>query len=516
MLKTNYYTPPSALDLIVFEKLVAPEHYLRRVKGLISFQVVREIIAGCYSATMGRPADDPVLMLKLSFLQFQYDLSDHDVLEQAKVNIALRFFLDLGLESKLPVPSLLSQFRTRLGQANFRKVFEEILRQIRAHGLVKDRLRLKDATHVLANIAVPRTIELVAQTRAQLLAAARPWAAAEVAAHEARAAEVRQATADLKAEQRLLQRVEHLRQIVEWADAKQLLLTGGADLGLDAEQQKQFERALELAHKVLADREPKAQDKLLSLTDTEARVGKHGGYYTGYALDVSLDADSEIICALEVLPANGAEAGNAQALLEAEEAAQGNDVQSLSLDSIGFQGAVLRALTAEGGPQVEVFVPPYTHESNHPELYQPADFQLNATKDELTCPGGAQTRTRYRASHHQGYQFNFSKQQCAPCPLRDQCLKPANKSGRTVVRNDYEAEYAAARARAQTAQYKEVRKQHPRIERKLADLIRWHGGRRVRYRGRLRVKIQYFLTAVVVNFKRLVKLYYQPLAVQPI
>jgi transposase len=515
MLKTDYYTPPSALDLIVFEKLVPPDHYLRRVKELIHFDPVREMVAGCYSPTMGRPADDPVMMLKLSFLQFQYDLSDREVIEQAKVNIAFRFFLDLGLESQLPVPSLLTQFRARLGAEMFRQVFEEILRQIRAHGLVKDRLRLKDATHVIANIAVPRTIELVAQTRGQLLEAARPLAADEVAAHEARAEEVRQATADLKDDQRLLQRVEHLRQIVAWADSKQEQLTNDAEPKLDPEQRAEFNRALELAHKVLADRDPQAADKLVSLVDPDARVGKHGGYYTGYALDVSLDADSEIICSLDVLAANGDEAANAQALVESEEAAQGNDVESLSIDSIGFRGDVLRALTEEGGPQVEVYVPPYSHESNHPELYQPSDFQLDEAKAELTCPGGQKTRTRYRASHNQGWQFNFKKEQCAHCPLRDKCLKPANKSGRTVVKNDYEAEYAAARERAQTPAYQEVRNQHPRIERKLAEMIRWHGGRRVRYRTRARVKIQYFLTAVVVNFKRLVKLFHQPLAVQP-
>lgn len=516
MLKMDYYTPPSALDLIVFEKLVSSEHYLRRVKELIDFDMVRETIVGCYSATMGRPADDPIMMLKFSFLQFQYDLSDREVIEQAKVNIAFRFFLDLGLESKLPVASLLTQFRARIGAEIFRKVFETMLGQIRAYGLVKDRLRLKDATHVIANIAVPRTIELVGQTRQQLLNAARPFAADEVAAHESRAEEIRQATTDLKDDQRLLQRVEHLRKIVVWADAKQQQLTNDSNSELFEKERMQFEHALELAHKVLADREPKAKDKLVSLVDSEARVGKHGGYYTGYALDVSIDADSEIICALEVLPANGDEAANAKVLIESEEAAQGNDVQSLSIDSIGFRGEVLRELTAEGGPQVEVYVPPYTHESNNPELYQPSDFQLNEMNDELSCPGGAKTRTRYQASHNQGWQFNFPKQQCANCPLRDKCLKPNNKSGRTVIKNDYQAEYSAARERATTEEYQQVRKQHPRIERKLADIIRWHAGRRVRYRTLARVKIQYFLTAVVVNFKRLVKLFFNTLAVQPV
>lgn len=516
MLKADYSQPPSAVDAILFEKLVPATHYLRRVKELIKFDTVREIVAPCYSATLGRPADDPVLLLKLSFLQFHYTLSDREVIEQAKVNIAFRFFLDLGLESQLPVPSLLTHFRVRLGAERFGQVFDDILRQMRQHGLVKDRLRLKDATHVLANIAVPRTIELVAQTRQQLLEAARPWAADEVTAHEARAAEIRQATADLKDNERLLHRVEHLRQIVAWADDQQRQLAHDATTKSDDQPQAEFNRALALAHKVLSDRDPKATDKLLSLVDPDARTGFHGAYYNGYALDLSIDADSEIICALDVLVANGDEAANAKSLIESEEAAQGNDVESLSIDSIGFRGEVLRELTAAGGPQLEVYVPPYSHESNHPELYQPADFKLNETNDELECPGGQKTRTRYRASHNQGWQFNFSQKQCAQCPLRDQCLKPGNKSGRTVVRNDYEAEYAAARARAQTEQYQEVKQQHPRVERKLAEFIRWHGGRRVRYRTRARVKIQYFLTAVVVNCKRLVKLICQPLAVQPI
>ena len=62
-------------------------------------------------------------MLKLSLLQFQYDLSDSQVLRQAQVNVAFRFFLDLSLESLLPVPSLLSQFRTRLGTERFERVW---------------------------------------------------------------------------------------------------------------------------------------------------------------------------------------------------------------------------------------------------------------------------------------------------------------------------------------------------------------------------------------------------------
>ena len=72
--------------------------------------------------------------------------------------------------------------------------------------------------------------------------------------------------------------------------------------------------------------------------------------------------------------------------------------------------------------------------------------------------------------------------------------------------NDFTAEYRAARALAQTEAYAQVRKEHPKIERKLAEIIRYHGGRRTRYRGRWQVAIQYLLTALVVNVKQMVKL----------
>jgi IS5 family transposase len=84
-----------------------------------------------------------------------------------------------------------------------------------------------------------------------------------------------------------------------------------------------------------------------------------------------------------------------------------------------------------------------------------------------------------------------------------------------VIKNDYEAQYQAAQQRAQTEAYRAVRREHPRIERKLAEMMRWHAGRRVRYRGRLRVKLQYLLTAVVVNCKRIVKLLSTSLDPQP-
>jgi hypothetical protein len=79
-----------------------------------------------------------------------------------------------------------------------------------------------------------------------------------------------------------------------------------------------------------------------------------------------------------VLAANADEAANARNLIESEEAAQGNNIESLSIDSIGFNGPVLKALSDEAaGPQLTVFVPPKPDWPATPDLYQPDEFKLN-------------------------------------------------------------------------------------------------------------------------------------------
>jgi transposase len=513
MLKESYYTEPTEVDQMVFAQLVPPEHYLRQVKRLIDFERFRELVKDCYSPAMGRTAEDPVRMMKLTFLQFHYTLSDREVIAAAQVNVAFRYFLDLSLASRLPVPSLLSQFRTRLGVARYQALFDQVVTQAREYGLIRDRLRLKDATHVIANIAVPSTLRLVAQTRQRLLDAVRPYAPERVAADEAEAEVVRQATADLPDTDRLVARVTPLRAIVAWADTVQQDL--GPLLAAPDKERTRFEAALALAHRVLADRdEPDKGDQVRSVVDADARCGKHGAYFDGYLLDISLDADSELLTALNLLPGNGDEARDTQTLLEAEERAQGNDVEAVSIDGIGWNGEVLRALSAPEGVGVEVYVPP-PPAPEATSLFGPEAFVLDAQRRVVTCPGGQQTATKARNAHNTGWKFVFARRQCAACPLQARCMaQPPKWKGRSVIKNDYQAEYEAARARATTPGYAAVRQQHPRVERKLADIVRYHDGRRSRYRGQWRVQVQYLLTGLVVNVKRMVKLL-RPQGAQP-
>jgi len=482
-----------------FLEAVPEDHFLRRMLQSVDFEAFRPLVEPAYKA-FGRPPLDCIFMLKLELLARQYRLSDREVINAVRFNIAYRLFLGISLKSPLPHHTLLTYFRQRLGPERLQQVFDNLVGQARRLGLVKDRLRLKDATHVIANIAVPSTIRLVADVREKLLEALRPFAAEQVAEEEARAEAIRLATEDAKDEDRLLQRVTHLRAILAWADA----LAVPADLAQSAAAKK-LQAVLTLAHKVLADREdPKAGDKVVSTQDPDARCGKHGDFYEGFLLDVAMDADSEIITAMNVLPANGDEGADALHLIRQEEQAHGNDVETLSIDGAGYRGELLRELTDPQDLNMEVIVPPSTRIAL--TVFGPEEFKLSDDSATLTCPAGQSTSQWERNAHDTGRKFRFSKKQCGDCALREQCLSNPQAKSRTVIKNDYEAEYQAAQAKAQTPEYAAIRKEHPAIERKLSELVNRHDARHARYRGCRKVRWQMLLIGLVVNLKRMTRL----------
>jgi transposase len=506
MLSQEKAPPLPEYDRHVFEIVVPTNHYLRQVAERIDFERFRVRLAEAYSLNLGRPPIDPVRMLKILFLRFHYKLSDRQVMERTKTDVAFRWFLDLGLRETVPNHTDGTYFRRRIGAERFAKVFQELVGQAREAGLVKDRLRLKDATHLLADAAEITPLTLAAQVRERLLQAAAAFFTDWVNEQRARLDLLRQTTAEFTDDERLAARIEHLRDMaVQLRERVATLPTLAAD---DAKRQR-LEKALALTAKLLEDRSnPEAKDRLRSAIDPDARTGLHGDFFLGFMLDLAIDADSEIITAVNVLPANGPEAADAITLIQQEEAAQNNDVKGLSLDGAGFNGPVLRQLTDPDGLNLDVTVP--LPQPAARTTFGPERFSLTVLENgcgEVTCPAGQTTRQRERLKDKHGCRYTFKKSQCANCPLREQCLQnPNSKKGRTVIKNDYEVEYRRVQEKAATPEYAATRREHPKIERKLGEMARHHGNRRACYRGLGKVLCQSILTALVVNVKRMVKL----------
>ena len=368
MLGDRVSWPLSEFDHEVFKAFVPREHHLRKALGVIAWDDFHETLAPYYSADQGRPSEPPVLMLKFEYLRYHYNLSDRQVVERAKTDMAFRYFLQVGVHYRPPDSSSLCLFRGRLGQDGFRKVFRQVVGFAREEGLVKDRLPLKDASHVIAKIAIPGTLALVAQGRDKLLAAAEPFEPVRVEGERINVELLREANASRKAEDRLLARVTHLREILAWADEMV-----PPDDATDNLSWQAFLQQRRVAHKILADQDnPKAGDRIRSVVDPEVRRSKHGEWYDGYLVDITTDADSELIMEINVLAANGAEALDTLALVRQEEAAHGAEIESISIDGAGFNGPLLRELEDPEGLAINVFTP--APKERETKVFTPEDF----------------------------------------------------------------------------------------------------------------------------------------------
>ena len=95
----------------LYDIVVSKDNILRKIKENVDFSFVNGMVADSYCADFGRPAKEPEMMFKLLFLKTWFDLSDRQLIENARVNMAYKYFLDLNPEDEMVDASLLSVFR---------------------------------------------------------------------------------------------------------------------------------------------------------------------------------------------------------------------------------------------------------------------------------------------------------------------------------------------------------------------------------------------------------------------
>jgi IS5 family transposase len=124
---------------------------LKDLAQVVDFRFVQEHCKDFY-VDWGRDPWDPVLMFKMVFLQFLYDLSDREMEEQAAFNLVYKWFLGLSTEELPPDHTVLCRFRQRLGPEGFETLFNQVVEQARNRGFITDRLHIIDSTHIIARV----------------------------------------------------------------------------------------------------------------------------------------------------------------------------------------------------------------------------------------------------------------------------------------------------------------------------------------------------------------------------
>jgi hypothetical protein len=476
-------------------------------------------------AGVGRRSVPPRIVATVMVLQRLQGLSDREAVEAFSFDARWKYACG-GLAFDYPGFShtVLVDMRARLAaSARPNRIFEVTVQAARQAGLVGVR-RVLDSTPLYDAVATMDTVTLLGSAIRGLLKVAEGRLEAELRGvlasgeeyaslakpqidwddQAARAALVDARARDARAVLGVLQgRV--LPTAV--AEAARLL---AAVVGQDLEQGD--DGSFRIARKVAADR-------VISVVDPDARHGHKSSArgFDGYKGHASVDPDSELVTATAATAGNAGDAAAAPGLLAelvaqvqgdppaptAASAADGGPqapTPTVYGDSAYGTGPLLASLHTAGiDPRIKIQAPvaPGGH-------FTKDRFQIDLAAGVVTCPAQHTVPIVYnpdpRHRHHGQASFGPA---CASCPLGGQCTSAA--AGRTITITAYEQELAAARARQAdpdlAADYRATR---PKVERKLAHLVRRrHGGRCVRVRGLAKVAADFNLLAAAVNLARL-------------
>lgn len=109
------------------EHYIPQDHLLRQIDQVLDLTSFREHLSPYYSHT-GRPSIDPELMMRMLIIGYCYGIrSERRLCEEIQLNLAYRWFCQLGLEDTIPDHSTFSKNRHgRFRESNaFRFVFPD-------------------------------------------------------------------------------------------------------------------------------------------------------------------------------------------------------------------------------------------------------------------------------------------------------------------------------------------------------------------------------------------------------
>lgn len=152
-------------DHYIYNQVVPKSHFLRQIKELIPWEELTRDLLSCYQggAQYGPIPYHPALLIKMLALAFLYKLSERQVEEFVRYNLAAKYFVGLGVDQVAPDHSTLSVFRDRIlaerGPQAFDELFQDIVRIAGEKGITFGPIQVVDATHSVADVDVKKENE---------------------------------------------------------------------------------------------------------------------------------------------------------------------------------------------------------------------------------------------------------------------------------------------------------------------------------------------------------------------
>ena len=117
------------VQIVCMDDLVPQNHLLRIIDKAIDWRFIYDLVEDKYSPDFGRPSMDPVVLIKIPFIQYLYGIrSMRQTIKEIEVNVAYRWFL--GLEMQEPVPHFSTFGKNYTRRFKDTDLFEQIFSHI--------------------------------------------------------------------------------------------------------------------------------------------------------------------------------------------------------------------------------------------------------------------------------------------------------------------------------------------------------------------------------------------------
>lgn len=153
MMTQNADKKRDQMQIFCMEDLIPEDHLLRLIDKAIDWNFIYDLVEDKYCHDNGRPSMDPVMLIKIPFIQYLYGIrSMRQTIKEIEVNVAYRWFLGLDMLDKVPHFSTFGKNYSRRFKDTdlFEQIFSHILEECYKFRLVDPTEVFVDATHVKA------------------------------------------------------------------------------------------------------------------------------------------------------------------------------------------------------------------------------------------------------------------------------------------------------------------------------------------------------------------------------
>ena len=449
---------PKMLYSISLQELVPKDNFYRRLGQTLDLHFLRAATAPYYGSE-GQESIDPIVFFKILIVGYLNNInSDRHLVEYCADSLGIRLFLGYDIDEVLPWHSTISRTRQLYGEEVFLSLFQKVLSQCVARGMVRGKRQAIDSAFIKANASMDSLLE-------------------------------KEVVADA---------TEYVRELDEQSDYK-------------ADTQKE---SIQPDHRV-----PKPTDKQgnpirsshlsnqthYSATDPDARISFKPGKVCrlNYFAQIAVDDAHHLITGAMADHASKRDSDCLPDILgQTISNLAGNDIQidQIIADTNYSSGNALRYCEKN---KIDAYIPNFGRYKSERE-----DFIYNREQDRYECQRGNKailTFKRIKEDNGKAIRMYRSSQRvCKDCPLRESCCNKSSKHkeiSHSVDKGYYDRMHAKL-AKGHTAKTMSCIRSRT-VEPVLGTLINYRSMSRVNTKGLALANKHVLMAALSYNLKKL-------------